>query len=168
MSGVLESARLEFKSSDLFKKGKAKVIEDLTREVSAFANSEGGVIVIGMRERREGETRVADDLDDGAAISEVPPEWLQQTVEANLSPYLPGIRFLPIKLSGPREARVAYVITVPKGTTAYQAKDKLYYGRSEYQVQALPLGSGVKPSRKSTKCLKNLGPCGSPLQQLLK
>jgi len=30
------------------------------------------------------------------------------------------------------------------------------------------LGSGVKPSRISTKCLKNLGPCGSPLQQLLK
>ena len=138
LKGQPESARLEFKSSDLFKKEKPKVIEDLTREVSAFANSEGGVIVIGMRERKEGKTRVADDLDDGVAISEVPPEWLQQTVEANLSPYLPGIRFSAVRLSGAREGRVAYVIGVPKGATAYQAKDKLYYGRSEYQVQALP------------------------------
>ncbi len=133
-----ESARLEFKSSALLAKSKDEIIADLSKEISAFANSEGGQIVIGLREKKEGKTRVADDIDDGTESSQISMEWLQQIAQSNVSPYLPGLRVRRIALSAPRHGRVAFVISVPPGSTAYQAGDRRYYGRSEYQVQALP------------------------------
>ena len=139
--GQPESARLEFKVSRLLLQNRGsneKIAEVLSKEVSAFANSEGGQIIIGMRERKEGKTRVADSLDEGLPADEFGAEWLQQVVESNVSPYLLGIRVRRIRLSGEREGRWAAVIVVPGGTTAYQASDKRYYGRSEYEAKALP------------------------------
>ena len=90
LKGLAESSRMEFKESRLLEQSKEKVAEVLSKEASAFANSEGGVIIVGIKERREGKSRVADDLDDGIDPTVVSPQWLQQLVQANLSPYLPG------------------------------------------------------------------------------
>ena len=38
-----------------------------------------------------------------------------------------------MKLSGPRQGRIGIVIDVPSGSTAYQASDRRYYGRAEYE-----------------------------------
>ncbi len=132
-----ESSRLEFKSSTLLKKTKNEIVDDLSKEVSAFANSEGGDMIIGIAEQKRGKGRVAGGVDDGVDLNEVSPEWLQQIIESNVSPYLPGIRVRSIPLSG-RQGRAAFVISVPQGSTAHQASDKRYYARSEFQVQALP------------------------------
>ena len=132
-----ESIRLEFKQSRLFDESREKISEKLSREVSAFANTEGGVIVIGMKEEKQGKARVASSLDEGVARSEWSPETVQQIVESNVSPYLTGVRVRPINLT-PDKDRCAYVIFIPQGTTAYQASDRKYYGRSEYEVKALP------------------------------
>lgn len=133
LKGLAESSRMEFKESRLLEQSKEKVAEVLSKEASAFANSEGGVIIVGIKERREGKSRVADDLDDGIDPTVVSPQWLQQLVQANLSPYLPGLRLYPVKLSGPRQGRIGIVIDVPSGSTAYQASDRRYYGRAEYE-----------------------------------
>jgi hypothetical protein len=128
--GQPESIRLEFKRSRLLLENRndgGKIAEALSREVSAFANADGGQIVIGIAERREGKSRVADALDEGIPAEEFGAEWLQQVVESNVSPYLPGIRVRRIRLSGQREGRWAAVIVVPRGATAYQASDKRYY-----------------------------------------
>lgn len=37
-----------------------------------------------------------------------------------------------------RPVKIAIVIGVPRGSTAYQANDRRYYGRSEFEVRALP------------------------------
>lgn len=137
LKGLRESSRMEFKESRLLEQSKETVAKVLSIEASAFANSEGGVIVIGMKEKREGKARVADDIDEGFNTALVSPEWLQQVVQANLSPYLPGLRLYPVRLSGPREGRIALVIDVPSGSTAYQASDRRYYGRAEYECIAL-------------------------------
>lgn len=138
LQGQSESFRLEFKSSLLLEKSRDEIRDNLSREVSAFANSEGGEIVLGIREKKEGKTRVAEDIDEGVDPKKVAPEWLQQIVGSNVSPHLPGIKLHKIALSGAKQGRVAYVISVPRGSTAYQASDKRYYGRSEYEAQALP------------------------------
>ena len=114
LRGQPESARLEFKSSGLLDKPK-ELTESLSKEISAFANSEGGEIVIGIREKKDGKTRVADDIDEGVDASQVSVEWLQQVAQSNVSPYLSGLRVRRIALSGSRTGRAAFVIYVPQG-----------------------------------------------------
>ena len=135
--GQAESIRLDFKESRLLDKSHDDVVDNLTREVSAFANTEGGTIVIGIVERRVGKARVAEQLDGGVSRDTWSPERLQQTVEANVSPYLTRLRVRAIPLSEDGK-KCAYVIQVPQGTTAYQAHDGRYYGRSEYECKHLP------------------------------
>ena len=37
-----------------------------------------------------------------------------------------------------RKARCGFIIYVPQGNTAYQASDRRYYSRSEFEAKALP------------------------------
>ena len=135
--GQAESLRLDFKESRLFQEDRNKIVDILTKEVSAFANTEGGTIVIGIKEDRQGKTRLAAAIDDGVDRTQLSPEWLQQTIEAKVSPLLTGLRVHAIPLQD-KGNNCAFVIHVPQGTTAYQASDFLYYGRSEYESKALP------------------------------
>jgi len=140
--GQYESIRLDFKASALLNQPPDRVIKQLTEDVSAFANTEGGVIVIGIREGKSGKKSVAIEIDEGVDPVQMSPERLEQLVASNISPPIPGLTVQPIPLSGPKAGRVAYVVTVPKGTTAYQARHSLlYYGRTEFA--ATPLHDNV-------------------------
>ena len=136
--GESESIELEFKGPDDFlswPQSRQNVKEDLSKEVSAFANTYGGQILIGIRETRELPHRA--EVLEGVDPRRPPIETIQRIIEANIHPRLEGIRYHTIQLSGTNAGRVAYVITVPPGRTAHQAQDKLYYGRSEYECVAL-------------------------------
>lgn len=140
--GQYESIRLEFKASALLEQTTEQIIKQLTEEVSAFANTEGGVVVIGISEGKRVKKSVASEIDEGVDPLKYPPEKLEQIIASNISPSIPGLTVRPIPLSGPKVGRVAYVVTVPKGTTAYQARYSLrYYGRSEFA--AVPLHDNV-------------------------
>ena len=110
--------------------------KQLSKQVSAFANTEGGVIVIGIREKKVGKSRIAQMLDDGISREMWSPERLQQIIESNIHPPQTGIRVHQIPVTNDT-SRFHLIIWVPKGTTAYQAKDHLYYGRSEYENKPL-------------------------------
>ena len=140
--GQYESVRLDFKASALLAQPKERIVKQLTEDASAFANTEGGVIVIGIREGKAGKKSVAVEIDGGVDPAQVPPEWLEQVISENISPAVPGLTVRPIPLSGEKAGRVAYVVSVPKGTTAYQARHSLlYYGRTEFA--AVPLHDHV-------------------------
>jgi hypothetical protein len=134
--GQSESIRREFKSGRMFDNGPdAKWITTISIEVSAFANTEGGELFLGIDEDRKSKPRVATSIDgvpDGIA-----PERLQQLIEGNLSPHLPGIRVHRVRLST-QPAKAVFVLWIPQGSTAYQANDGRYYGRSEFETKHLP------------------------------
>lgn len=139
--GQSESLRLEFKDARLLdlnqkKNSVNKVTLELSKEVSAFANSEGGTLVVGIEEDKTSKPRIALQI-AGVDINYWNPERLQQILDSNISPPLPGIRVKPIYLDEEKTICV-YVIYIPAGTTAYQAKDYVYYGRSEFESKALP------------------------------
>lgn len=135
--GQAESIRREFKAGVMFEREpESKWVEGLSKEVSALANTEGGELLLGVEEDKKGRPRTATSI-DGIPIALLAPERLQQLIEGNVSPYLPGIRVQRIKLSAFFD-RVAFVIQVPQGSTAYQAKDGRYYGRSEFEAKHLP------------------------------
>jgi len=136
--GESETIELEFKGPEDFlswPEKREKVADDLSKEVSAFANTYGGQIIIGLKETRH-PPRKAEAI-VGLDPRQPPVETLQRLIESNVRPRLEGIRYWPIPLGGNNEGRVVYVITVPQGKTAYQARDKLYYGRSEYECVPL-------------------------------
>lgn len=140
--GQYESIRLDFKASALLAQPTERIIKQLAEEVSAFANTEGGKIVIGIKESRSGKKSVASEIDEGIDPAQMVPERLEQLIASNISPPVPGLVVHPIALSGHNAGRVAFIITVPKGSTAYQARHSLlYYGRTEFA--AVPLHDNV-------------------------
>jgi len=137
--GQYETMRLDFKSSRLLgpDKSKRQISEDLAREVSAFANTEGGALVIGIETGRDAEKAMAVALSEGVDQNLIEPEWLQKVVASHLNPPLNGLVVRRIPLSGTRTGRVAYVIEVPKSETVHQAPDLKYYGRHELESKPM-------------------------------
>jgi hypothetical protein len=132
--GQPESIRREFKSGRIFDDSEDRWIEKISLEVSALANTEGGELFLGINEDKKSKPRVATSV-DGAPVT-LAPERLQNLIEGNVSPYLPGIRVRRVLL--PKNPnKVAFVVQIPQGSTAYQAKDGRYYGRSEFGVNYL-------------------------------
>jgi Schlafen, AlbA_2 len=134
--GQTESIRREFKSGRMFDvEPESKWIDAISKEVSALANTEGGELFLGIDEDRKTRPRPAKVLDGVPA--NLPSDRLQQLIEGNLYPYLPGIRIQRVPLTQ-ASGRVVFVISIPQGSTAYQAKDGRYYGRSEFEAKFLP------------------------------
>jgi hypothetical protein len=113
--GQSESIRREFKSGRMFDDKESQWSQKIAMEVSALANTEGGELFLGIEEDRQSKPRVAISID--GASSALEPERLQQLIEGNVSPYLPGLRAGKHRLS---------------------SDDGRYYGRSEFKVQFLP------------------------------
>jgi Schlafen, AlbA_2 len=134
--GSEESLRFEFKAGSLFEKQEEQLGYDLSKVVSAFANTEGGLLILGMAEGKSGKNRVAARL-DGVSGADWSSHRLQQLLESNIHPPLTGIRVRRVPLSGFPDERVAFVVEVPQGRTAHQAKDFRYYGRSEFEAKPL-------------------------------
>ncbi len=134
--GQPESSTLKFKASELLAPGK-KFARMLAQDVSAFANAEGGTILIGIREKRS-RPRVALELDEGIDPNHTSLALLQQVVETGIRPQLRGLECQTVPLSGEREGRVVYVISVPKGDTAHQSSDFVYYMRNGFTTKAMP------------------------------
>jgi hypothetical protein len=104
---------------------------ELSKDVSAFANSAGGTLIYGIVEDQE--THVASDLDDGFDPTEISKEWLEQVINSNIQPRLSGVMIRAVDLITHRPGNVAYVVTVPKSSTAHQAADKRYYKRFNFE-----------------------------------
>ena len=104
--GQPESIRREFKSGRMFDHGpESKWIEALSKEVSALANTEGGELILGVAEDTKAKPKVAN-LIDGVSTT-LAPERLQQLIEGNVSPYLPGMRVHRVKLAAPPDRRAS-------------------------------------------------------------
>lgn len=123
---VQESLELDYKQSDALAKTDAKKA-DISKDVSAFANSAGGRIIYGVIEK--GHKPV--DLDSGCDPKEITREWLEQIVNSTIQQRIQGVRFKAIPLASGGHA---FVIEVPQSANGpHQAIDKRYYKRFEFQ-----------------------------------
>src|SRR5205085_8848124 len=101
-----ESFTLEFKACGaLIDKGWR---QEFAKDVSAFANSAGGVLIYGIKENRH--THEAEEIDDGFDPTAPSKEQLEQIVNSNIHRRIDGIRYNAVPLSRTRSGRVAYVI----------------------------------------------------------
>jgi predicted HTH transcriptional regulator len=133
---IEESINLDYKKSDSLARDSKKITE-LTKDVSALANSAGGTLVYGVSEDRS--TRpLPVEIDGGIDPSEITREWLEQILNSRIQRKIEGIRINPVALSGANVGRVVWVIDVPQSVrTPHQADDKKFYKR--YNFQSAPM-----------------------------
>lgn len=126
-----ENIELDFKASDSLQNTDGKK-KELSKDVSAFANSAGGTLVYGIEEDKS--THTAAKLDTGSDPTITSKEWIEQVINSNIHQRIDGIRIHQIELKTTNPGRVAYVIYVPQSTrTPHQAKDKKFYKRFNFQ-----------------------------------
>lgn len=132
---VEENLHLDYKAADaLFKTdGKKK---EISKDVSAFANSDGGIIIYGIKEFADPTKKHLPEAIDPVDRNDITKEWLEQVINSNISPRLDGLAITPIPIgSFPND--VVYVVTINKSNTAHQAADLRYYKR--YNFESVPM-----------------------------
>lgn len=124
---VEESVHLEFKASGALDKADKKR-EEIAKDVSAFANSDGGVIVYGLVEQNN--KAHALDFIDGEVYSK---EWLEQVIRSNVQRPIPALIIHPVRQDGSIN-KTLYVVKIPSSIDApHMSKDKRFYKRNNFE-----------------------------------
>ena len=122
-----ESVHLDFKAAgSLSKDGKKKA--EIAKDVSAFANSDGGIIVYGIEEQ---EHKVhALSYIDGHTYTK---EWLEQVIQDNIQRRIEGLEIFPIRDNG-NITKSIYIVKIPRSSnTPHMSADKCYYKRNNFR-----------------------------------
>lgn len=133
-SEIEESLTLEYKSAEALDRVDAKK-KEITKDVSAMANSAGGVLIYGIAESSEENRRHLPEKITPIDRREYPREWVEQIIQA-IRPRIDGIVIHSVNLSS-GEHHTAYIIEIPQSNTAHQASDHRYYKR--FNFQAVPM-----------------------------
>lgn len=134
LNQIEENLNLDYKSAGSLGKSVGKK-KELSKDVSAFANSNGGIIIYGVKEFDETEKRHLPEKLDPVNRNEYSKEWLEQIINSNISPRIDGIIIKSISLNN--ENDVAYIVEIPKSTTAHQSSDFRYYKRFNFETVAM-------------------------------
>jgi Putative DNA-binding domain len=137
------SAALDFKDSTPLRNRKGtfgdKYRRDLIRDVAAMANSEGGMIIYGIAERKGG---YPDQVDGGIDPNIADADTIEHVIMSNIRPRVEGYFIKPIELKSKGNGGFAYVISIPKAgkNGPHQSDNKLYYKR--HDATKLPMDDG--------------------------
>jgi hypothetical protein len=130
-NNVLEEKRLEYKAcaalQNIYK-------DEISKDVSSFANSDGGVIIYGIKEVDDNKT-IRLELDEGYDINgKINKEWLENVIYSRISPKIDDIYINPIEIS---PDKVIYAVDIPKGSTAHMAGNYRYYKRRNFKSEPM-------------------------------
>ena len=128
--GIEESSQLEYKAAEALGRSDGKKRE-ITKDISALANSAGGVLIYGVREHAEPDRSHLPERLDPLDQSEYSKEWLDQ-ITASIQPRIEGLRIVPVHV-GPGPSDYCYVVEIPQSGTAHQALDRRYYRRRNFE-----------------------------------
>ncbi|GHV92378.1 hypothetical protein AGMMS50268_28810 [Spirochaetia bacterium] len=124
---IEENLTLDYKAADALHKSDGKKAE-ITKDVSAMANSDGGIIIYGIKENQEKKYLPGEITPIN--IKEFSKEWLEQVINT-IRPKIDGVIITPIPIETSDDS-VIYIVEIPKSDTAHQAKDHRYYKRFNF------------------------------------
>lgn len=130
-NNITEYKTLEFKSlAALVPEAK----KEISKDVSSFANSAGGVIIYGVKEMKDG-PNIRLELDEGINANDpYGKEWLENIIASNISPRIDGLYINPIKLAN---EKYVFAVVIPKSNTAHMAGNNRYYKRHNFKVEPM-------------------------------
>jgi predicted HTH transcriptional regulator len=128
--GVQESLTLDYKAADALGKSDGKKSE-ITKDVSAMANSAGGIIIYGIKEFDEADKRHLPEKLSVVDRTQFSKEWLEQVINT-IQPRITGITIHPVDIDTGANY-IVYVVDIPQSTTAHQARDFRYYKRFNFE-----------------------------------
>ncbi|MDB5711775.1 MAG: ATP-binding protein [Sphingomonas bacterium] len=131
-NGVQESLTLEYKASAALSKDNHHRRE-LIKDISAFANAAGGLLIYGIEEADHLPVR----LDGGTDPQAINREWIEQTLQSNIQPRIDGLLIAPIVLES---GGTVWVFEIPQATSLAPHQnliDRKYYKRFNFSSVAM-------------------------------
>jgi len=126
---VIESVSLDYKGCGALQKTESKK-KEISKDVSAFANSAGGILIYGIKENGH----IPTELDEGFDPHDITKEWLEQVINSRISRRIDGVIVHQVALSNPKSVRVLYVVEIPSSTQApHMASGNRFYKRFNFE-----------------------------------
>lgn len=148
---IEENQNLEYKPRGILVKADNSIIQPqtqshivgflaLAKSVAGFANAEGGLLVLGVKEKVENFKGTISKIRPGA-IAAIPPTVTREMIETNLLAKiqypLEGLKIVPVRL-GSRSQHCVYLVDVPQSTRPPHRVGELhYYQRYNFDVLAM-------------------------------
>ena len=132
---IEESNVLDYKAADALGKGDGKKNE-ISKDVSAFANSNGGTIIYGVKEYDNKSKSHLPEKIDPIKRELISKEWLEQVLASRIQPKIEGIEIIPVVVDEIANTMIL-VVEIPKSTTAHQAAGHKYYRRYNFQSEPM-------------------------------
>lgn len=128
---VEESLTLDYKAADSLQRYDEKKKSEVTKDVSAMANSTGGLLIYGIKEYSDKQRKHLPERIDPIDRSTFSKETLEHIIN-NIRPKITGLVIYPITIPNDLKG-VVYVVEIPQSNTAHQASDKRYYKRFNFE-----------------------------------
>lgn len=132
---IEEGQMLEYKAAASLDRSDGKKSE-VSKDVSAMANSAGGIIIYGIAEYQDDAHKHLPEKIDPVDRTQFSKEWLEQIINSNIQPRIDGIIVHPIGIDAD-PTRAVYVVEIPQGHVAHQAKDHRYYRRYNFEILSM-------------------------------
>ena len=121
---------------------KQKRAEDISKDVSSFLNSDGGVLVYGVPETNDsistGGSPVPSGPDIGFRRGDIDKETIENLITSNIQPRPGPELFQVTEVPHGDNGRIVFVVEVKVGNgDVWQAKDKRYYKRFHYKAEPM-------------------------------
>lgn len=124
---IEESIYLDFKAAEALGKSDGKR-KEISKDVSAFANSDGGVIIYGLNEKNH--KAHSFSFIDG---NEFTKEWLEQIISSTIQRKISNLKIIPVRFENNIEKTV-YIVKIPKSfETPHMCKDNRFYRRYNFE-----------------------------------
>ena len=128
---IEESINIDFKSTAALSRVELKK-KEISKDISAFANSNGGIIIYGINEINHKAAELS--FVDG---NEFTKEWLEQIISSTIQRNIPNLKIFPIRNENKIENTI-YVVQIPESYEApHMAKDKRFYKRYNFESVAM-------------------------------
>lgn len=126
-----ESLNLEYKRSASIGNDSGKR-KEIAKDVSSFANADGGMIIYGIVENNH----LPERLDEGVEHAKYNREWLENVITSNIAPKIEGLEISQIPLT---DTHSAFAVEIPKSfRDAHQERnERRYYKRYNFKAQSM-------------------------------